>query len=135
MAKELIFNPNDESHRKHYELAHVILMQVRVQLSDAERRRLGGLQDAWESAGQMHADEKVVDDRSFSAFRYTLPEDAEEPISIVLEDAKFELLKKVCEKSQLGGYVQRDQDRLNEFLTGAKIVKVQPIRPSLAANE
>lgn len=130
MAREILFDPTNPEHRKHFELGHVVLMQTRIALNDGENRRLGGLQDAWESAGVMVPDEKVVDDRDFSSFRYVLPDEGA-PVSVVLEDAKYELLKKITEKSQLAGYVRREQDKLIEHIATAKVVKMQPVRPSI----
>lgn len=119
MAHRLSFRTDDEQHCQHYELAHVILMTNRVPLSESEQNRLGDLQDEWESLGTKHEDELVVNDRGFSAHRHTLRDDAARA-EIVLEDAMFDVLKKVCTGAQLSGHVARPKRALVAFLETAE---------------
>lgn len=127
--KQLIFEPGNVEHERHYELAHVLMHTNRLQLTEAERARLGRLQDEWEARGTASDDEKVVDDRDFSVMRHTLDgekADADGKVLIDLEDAVHALLLKLVEKNQLAGYIVRHAERLRDFLKAAQNVKYTP---------
>ena len=119
MAYRLKFDTTDESHRRHYELAHVIMLTTRVALSPAELNRLGDLQDEWESRGEKHEDELVVNDRDFSVARHTLPED-DTVVDVVLEDTVHDLLLKIAKETALSGHVARPKRALVAFVEAAE---------------
>lgn len=122
--KQLVFNRSDADDRRHYELAHVIMHSSREQLTAAESTRLGRLQDEWESHGVASESEKVIEDRDFSVPRFTLAEDGDR-VEITLEDAVFDVLKKLIEKLKPMGYLQRPVEKLKEFVKTAKTVKFE----------
>lgn len=119
MIRRLSFNPSIEEHRLFYELAHVLVVTDSEKRSRTEEDRLVDLQDEWESHGHRVGDEKVAGTGDFIAHRHRIDRD-DEPFDLYVEDATFELLKKIVTDAPVMGHVRRYRRPLIAFVEAAE---------------
>lgn len=118
MIRRLSFNPADPEHRRCYELGHVLIVTDAEKRSRTEEDKLVDLQDDWESHGHRVGDEKVSGAGDFIAHRHIIKDD-DEKFDLYLEDAAFDLLKKIVTEAPVSGHVRRFRRPLIAFVEGA----------------
>lgn len=119
MIRRLSFNPADSDHRLFYELGHVLIVTDVEKRSRSDEDRLVDLQKDWEDHGKKVGEEKVVGTGEFVAYRFVLEEDAES-FDFYIEDAAYDLLKKIVAEAPVSGHVRRYRRPLVAFVEAAE---------------